>query len=554
MRHERGNQTCGNHMCVMIAMRYLYAELVKENHNPTLLNTDHFIKAERKAQQDVQPRTARQIGLYLTNIANILNVNHLTKIRIHFQTSLPIVEAIDKLSNTAKQRRNTLLPKREVLQALAEIALKLDNDKDCIRMNIIKILLFTGFRLGEALSLPVNTLVIENMENSTATDNDTKIGLCYWPEKGAEPRIKWLLTDVGKLIKVTVEELTSLTQDARECANWLEKFPNKLNSKIKPNTLMDMQEVAQFVGVENGVEYCKNLNIKIIEAERSTGGYKKWYVHYKDLEKAILAKQWTKPMLRLPNGRTQKLSKSLCVVFFRQLSNRYPTIKWLVRPISETNISNFICGTKGIKNVFEYYKYQNIDGLPYKIRSHSFRHLLNTLANEGGLTDVELAWWFGRKSIKDNRSYDHRTAEQLTEKARQMMLSGEIIGSIANAARRLPMPEANEFVNTHVNAVHYTPYGLCTHDFAQNPCDKHLNCLSNCKEYHRTVGNYEERRNLKLLQKKTVIALTNAKQEMEEGAFGASALVTYNQDILDNIGKALAVDDYLSKKTSVDTE
>lgn len=544
LRHESGNQTGGNHMVVINAMRYLYEELEHENYNPILLNTDHFYMAESKAKQELSPRTARQIGVYLTAVAKTLNANQLTKLRIHFQTSLPTHESGDRLSDTAKSRRERLLPRKEVLQALAEISQKLNSDEDKIRMSIIKILIFTGFRMGEALTLPLDTLVFERASDTTA-DINTRIGLRYWPEKGAESRIKWLPTDAGKLVQEAIETLITHTNGARAIAKWLEQNPDRLKSRIDRSKLLDMKQVADFVGVKEGVFYCKRRNVPIVEKAHSGGGHKKWYVKFEHLEQAILQQRWDRPMLRLPNGKVQLLSESLCVVFFEQLHSYHAYIKWLVRPISETNISNFICGAKYIKNVFEKYGHFDDQNNPLKIRSHSFRHLLNTLANEGGLSDVELAWWFGRKNIRDNQSYDHRTAEQLTEKARKMLLSGEMLGPIADATRQLPQIEAGEFVKTHVNAVHYTPYGICLHDFAQNPCEKHLNCLANCKEYHRTVGNKEERKNLTHLKEQTNAALEHAKNEMQEKTWGANTWINYHQKILNNIDKALAVDNHM---------
>jgi hypothetical protein len=225
------------------------------------------------------------------------------------------------------------------------------------------------------------------------------------------------------------------------------------------------------------------------------------------------------------------------------LSESRPHNPLLVRPISEQNMSDFLCGRSTIKNIFERNDYKNYDGTPYKIRTHQFRHFLNTLANEGGLNDVELAWWFGRKNIGDNQAYDHRTATQMTEKARQMILSGKIMGPIADAAKQLSPVDAQEFIATQVNAVHHTPYGLCLHDFAQNPCDKHLNCLSGCKEFHRTKGNQTEREGLKTLKSQVTTALEHANKESGEETWGADNWVNHHKTILENIESALSIDE-----------
>gem|GEM_PF-1490104 len=535
LRHEFNNQTCGNHMIIIQAMRYLYDELKYNNYNPVYLTTEHFIRSEKLIQNKLSPRTARQLGIYLVYIARILNDNYLTCTPLYFRTSVPAVESSDRLSESAKKRRYDLLPSQEIIDAIIEISHKVKDKADKIRINIIKILLFTGFRLGEVLTLPIDTLVKEG----------DKIGLRYWPEKGATTRIKWLPTVSGKFIEDVVHELVGLTQEARELAIWFDKNPEKLKCNIDADHLLSMRDVYEFVGltksVSNSATYCRIRKIPFTNPTAPLGN-KRLFVKFKDLENALLKERWAKPMLRLANGKVQKLSQSLCVVFMHEFNPYRNNSKLLVKPIGETNISNFICGTSGVKTIFENYNYRDQSGQPFEVRSHGFRHLLNTLANEGGLTDIELANWFGRKTISDNASYDHRTAEQLTDKARQMMLSGEIVGPIAKAALSLPSYQASEFVDTHVNAVHYTPYGLCLHDFAQNPCDKHLNCLSNCKEYHRTVGSEEERNNLKQLKVQTVTALEHAKKEASNDTWGANNWVKHNQNILENIDKALSID------------
>jgi hypothetical protein len=551
LRHEIGGQSCSNHMTTVRALRYLYKELTEHNHNPILLTYDHFIRAEKVAQQRENSTSSYRLGVHLRAIVRILDENRLTKIRIEYKSSLKRPELHDRLSDAAKERREKLMPKEEVFQALATISETMNDAPDKIRMSIVRLLLFTGFRIGEALTLPANTLVIETTKNQITgfPEIDSfgkikqKIGLRYWPEKGAEPRIKWLPTEAGKLVKAAIEEIKIHTEAAREMASWLESNPARIKiSAFKPDDLINVKEIAKYVGIQNGLQFCTMRKIPTIK--KSNGApTSDYFAKFFDFYKAVVAKRWDKPMLRLKNGKSQLLSESLCVVFYEQLNNARPHNPLLVRPISEQNISDFLCGRSAIKNVFERHKYLNHDGTPYKIRTHEFRHFLNTIANEGGLTDIELAWWFGRKHIGDNQAYDHRTAAQMTEKARQILLSGEIVGSIADAANQLPLVDAKEFVATHVNAVHHTPYGLCLHDFAQNPCDKHLNCLSGCKEFHRTKGDQTERSNLKTLKAQTTAAIDHAKKEASDNTWGANNWLKHNEVIIENIDKALAIDE-----------
>lgn len=551
LRHEIGGQSCSNHMNTIRAFRYLYNELHSQQFNPILLNCDHFLRAEQAARNREASSTAYRMGVHLSEIARILDENRLTKVRLDYKTSLRRPESHDRLSDTAKSRREKLMPKEEVFQALATISETMTDAPDKIRMSIVRLLLFTGFRIGEALTLPANTLVIETAKNQLTgfpeIDSTGKIkqriGLRYWPEKGAEPRIKWLPTEAGKLVKSAIEEIKLHTESAREMATWLENNPDRIKiAGFKPDNLINVKEIAKYVGIQNGMQFCTMRKIPTIKKSNGTPA-SDYFAKFSDFYKAVVSKRWDKPMLRLKNGKTQLLSESLCVVFYEQLNNVRPHNPLLVRPISEQNISDFLCGRSTIKNVFERHKYLNHDGTPYKIRTHAFRHFLNTVANEGGLTDIELAWWFGRKHIGDNQAYDHRTAAQMTEKARQMLLSGEIIGPIADAATQLSPIDAKEFVATQLNAVHHTPYGLCLHDFAQNPCDKHLNCLSGCKEFHRTKGNQTERANLKALKLQTTVAIDYAKKETDDDTWGANNWVQHNKVIIENIDKALSIDE-----------
>lgn len=91
--------------------------------------------------------------------------------------------------------------------------------------------------------------------------------------------------------------------------------------------------------------------------------------------------------------------------------------------------------------------------------------------------------------------------------------------------------------------MHHTPYELCLHDFAQNPCDKHLNCLSGCKEFHRTKGDQTERTNLKSLKSQTTSAIDHAKREADNDTWGANNWVQHHKVIIENIDKALAIDE-----------
>lgn len=106
-------------------------------------------------------------------------------------------------------------------------------------------------------------------------------------------------------------------------------------------------------------------------------------------------------------------------------------------------------------------KYGRGDNQRFRITTHAFRHLVNTLALRGELSDLELARWMGRRHLGDNAAYDHRTAAELAEDTRALIVAGKVHGMIAEMYERLPSSiDRDEVLRTHVSAVHTTALGV----------------------------------------------------------------------------------------------
>jgi hypothetical protein len=149
----------------------------------------------------------------------------------------------------------------------------------------------------------------------------------------------------------------------------------------------------------------------------------------------------------------------------------------------------------------------------------------------------------GRRDIRQNEAYKHGTVAQRVAWAQDMLKSGKLYGPIANAYGALQEPASKEeFLRTFVGVAHFTPYGVCAHDFALAPCVYHLNCLAGCAEYLRTQGDREERQNLIQLRGFTALELTKAEKALGEQNQSASNWVDFNRRLLAGIDQALAVD------------
>ncbi|KAB0264190.1 hypothetical protein [Microvirga brassicacearum] len=121
---------------------------------------------------------------------------------------------------------------------------------------------------------------------------------------------------------------------------------------------------------------------------------------------------------------------------------------------------------------------------PWKVATNQFRHLLNTIAQGKYLGQTLIAFWSGRKSISQNRVYDHVPQEVFIE-AWQFMeeQSGvdiKVSGTLDQKAAERSMREMisyEEALRFELGAIHVTRYGLCRHDYALTPCPKDKNCI-----------------------------------------------------------------------------
>ncbi|MBK0127070.1 DNA-binding protein [Pantoea sp. S61] len=95
-----------------------------------------------------------------------------------------------------------------------------------------------------------------------------------------------------------------------------------------------------------------------------------------------------------------RFSNALCALFDNQLSMKRQTGNDLFK-ITNTFFSKELGYSKisKHKNLFERHGYHDEDNKPLFLRTHQARHLLNTLAQRGGLGELDIAKWSGRVSV-----------------------------------------------------------------------------------------------------------------------------------------------------------
>ncbi|ENB7539134.1 hypothetical protein ABIM55_004448, partial [Enterobacter hormaechei] len=166
-----------------------------------------------------------------------------------------------------------------------------------------------------------------------------------------------------------------------------------------------------------------------------------------------------------------KYSNALCVINGCQFSEDKQTNFWQIhKPSVDSVIMEVGPKNKGGPNIFEKHGFFDICGKPLTLHSHQARHLLNTFAHLGGLSDFDIARWSGRNNLTSNRDYNHISEEHM--KSYTINISEQkqstiepTMGTDCEISFSDPDPGVH-------GAVLATEHGYCQHHYAIKPCSR----------------------------------------------------------------------------------
>ena len=243
------------------AARYLYYALpLPARNDPTLITLGHFLTAQNAIIDREKSSSAYRAATFLEEFGRTLDRHGICRNPIEFRSRVKRpTEHLDRTSSTFAQRVKDL-PTTDVLNALAQIS----NDPniathpfDLLRMRIAEVLLVCGFRIGEVLTLPADTLVREPVldeagerrRDASSGEPIERIGLRYWPEKGGEPIVKWIPTIANLLLLRALEDIDRICQPARDNALWLEAHPGEVNLDVLPDEHVSIGRATELLGL-----------------------------------------------------------------------------------------------------------------------------------------------------------------------------------------------------------------------------------------------------------------------------------------------------------------
>jgi hypothetical protein len=208
------------------------------------------------------------------------------------------------------------------------------------------------------------------------------------------------------------------------------------------------------------------------------------------------------------NGKKYYL-KDLLLVRHRGLSSGAYSC-WIATMCTASMMTTFL---RYFDDLVSKYASSNIKA---NFSSHHFRHTLNTLLDEGGLSDLLQTEWFSRKNPHDTKAYQHTSREKRTLMLREDIKKGRINGQIVDKLKSIPITIQDAFLKARINAVHDVGSGICVHNFVQTPCERHLQCSADCKDYVWVKDDKGRADDLKRQYSMTVVARETAEKKSKE--------------------------------------
>lgn len=493
--------------------------------NPILINQDITNRAAQLIVENYSPALAYRLGAQLEILIGFLSTNKL--INNPFQWRNPVKRPSDtqRIGEEADKRRAKKMPSQAALDALPQIFRVATRDIHAIVVATTAILLSSPDRINEVLRLEENCEVIRKNK-----DGRDLYGLRWRGSKGADSAIKDIVSSMVDVVKEALNKIRNETKSAREVSKWYEENPTRVflrpeSEYLRAKDLLSYQEAADILW---GVDRTEHSSLLPFKTKKNAG---KIYVEFKTLENWVISKL-PRGFPILDNESGLKYSEALYLALRNQFRSTKATYICVVESIDIDKINAYLGGrsSNGIPSIFDAFDFFEPNGDHIVVTTHQFRHYLNTLALAGGMGEIEVSKWSGRKDIKQTSAYDHRTSSEIVQQIRDAIGNPDkSFGPIARLglSNLITRDQISRLV---VDTVHTTDIGYCLHNFAASPCQLHLDCI-NCQEMVCIKGDKKAQDNLRLKLEESNALLKQSQAAVDEGFFGADRWLSHQMEV-----------------------
>ena len=507
---------------------------------PTSVNAEILDTAVELARKTLSPATCYRVAGQLKIISELLRAKRIIVLRQSWEHGQKKPdEPGSRISKHALAARQKKLPSAAALRALAGIFNSATETGDVVLSSYCALMLCAPERVNEALRLRENCLVHGDGEFRG------KLGLRWRGSKGFEDATKWLPTEMVPVARKAIENLIKASSKAREIAVWYTANPRRIfihngAKHLAGKHYLTTPEIALLLWGDERLRSTASIwayrtrKLKRIHLHASDEAY--WFA---DVEKAVLS--LLPPTFPFVPGDSKLLCKDSLAMTLRNSMSRVKTpYLCMFGCVSFSALDNRFCTSKDTPSVFEKFEYKEDDGSKIEFHTHSLRHYLNTLAQNGGLSSAEIAIFSGRRDAKQNRAYDHMTSDEIQAPISAALKGGFTSELEPGLIARGSLVNRAEFNSLGLLAAHTTRYGWCAHDFASEPCQMYRDCI-NCEEQECIKGDAHKEANLLQLRSEIEYLLKRAREALTAEEYGADTWVEHQSRTLERVNALLSI-------------
>lgn len=568
LRFHRSQQSAPNQRNFITMLGYVAYEMDSRNLPIYKLTPEYLSLACEKISKDFSDGVAYNMHKAIAELAAHCDANGLCNVMLDYkysQMKRPLNTG--GLGHKRLDDPVTLLTDNEkivdpiVFKIIGELYIDVPKDhKYRFYVLVLSVLALLGRRFSEVSLMPNQTI---------NRDEDGRAYLNYFPRKQTTGDV---LTPIKKLyipsetlpiLEPIIVEIEKLCRNARYTACEIQ-----INNGPDLNRFFDISEEKKLykedlrlLGLSDTIldinGWIRKNNYAMVDSEKPPthdvkGGKPKWYTNkqgvlaycHRDFHPNLVK------TIHIDQQGNHYYLKDMLLVRHVGLSSGFYA-HWVASQCTHSMMTTFL---RYFPALAKEYASSSID---VNFSSHHFRHTLNTLLDEGGLSDLLQTEWFGRSNPNDTKAYQHTSREKRALMLRADIKAGKIGGRLADKVKNLPITFQDAVLTARIQAVHDVGPGICTHNFIQSACERHLQCSAECDDYVWVKDDKGRAEELKRIYAITVVNRRTAEDKSKSTKPKKSAdWIVHNDKKLETLSKQLAdngiadfdVEQYLKEK------
>jgi integrase len=431
-RFHRKNQSVANQRVFITSISYVAHEALKLGQQLTQLTPENLDSACRLIALHYSKGAAYNMHKAIGEFAAHCDVNGLCKIFLNYKFSG--MKRPDSTSGVGYKRLDdpeTLNTKSdkiitaEVFRILGKLYQNVPkNHKYRFYILILTLLACLGRRFSEISLLP---------NQNISRDDEGRTFIEYFPRKTSQgdtftpKRRLYLPTETIDIVTDVLAEIAECCSAPRDTAAEMQRVNGAdltFLSNISDNQILDKKDLKLLGLTPTILDTTGWLRINGHTFPNKDKTYSWGVSHYTNKTGVIkYCQKYFSPKLIAPihidqNGKKYYLHDLLLVRHMGLSSGAYS--HWIAVQCTHSMMTTFL---RYLKSLATTYAATQFDA---SFTSHHFRHTLNTLLDEGGLSDLLQTEWFGRTNPRDTKAYQHTSREKRALMLREDIKKGQV--------------------------------------------------------------------------------------------------------------------------------